>query len=243
MKAFLTSFPLDETQCAFSRKNGFRDAFLSSLGGKCHMVFVASDPNDYKGTEGFASLISSVLEKEGVKVLSCDILDNRNKTRAASLFKKADLVVLAGGHTPTQNEFFASFPLKMILSSYKGTLLGISAGTMNSGKFVYLMPEEEGETKDRRCNVLAKGLGITNLVTIPHYDEREEDMLDGINLWRDVVYPFFTSRVVMAIPDGTYILVDRDGERIMGECWAIKGGKREKISEEGEEVGVEKEKA
>ena len=47
----------------------------------------------------------------------------------------------------------------------------------------------------------------------------------------------------MAIPDGTYILVDRDGERIMGECWAIKGGKREKISEEGEEVGVEKEKA
>ena len=29
----------------------------------------------------------------------------------------------------------------------------------------------------------------------------------------------------------------------MGECWAIKGGKREKISEEGEEVGVEKEKA
>ena len=95
MKAFLTSFPLDETQCAFSRKNGFRDAFLSSLGGKCHMVFVASDPNDYKGSEGFASLISSVLEKEGVKVLSCDILDNRNKTRAASLFKKADLVVLA----------------------------------------------------------------------------------------------------------------------------------------------------
>ena len=68
-------------------------------------------------------------------------------------------------------------------------------------------------------------------------------MLDGINLWRDVVYPFFSSRVVMAIPDGTYILVDRDGESIMGECWAIKGGKREKISEEGEEVGVEKEKA
>ena len=44
----------------------------------------------------------------------------------------------------------------------------------------------------------------------------------------------------MCIPDGTYIYSSDEGEAIAGECWSIYGGKRNKISEDGEEVFVEK---
>ena len=241
MKYFLTSSPIDNNSDGFYEVNGFREKFISSLGKKINMLFVASDPDNYPMSSSFAKDIASHLEKEGVEVASINVIDNRNKVKAASLFKNADLVVLAGGHVPTQNKFFSSFPLKMLLSKYKGTLLGISAGTMNSGRYVYLMPEEEGETKSEECNRLEKGLGLTNLIIIPHYREQEEDYLDGINLYKDVVYPFFKERAVMCIPDGTYIYNDGNEEVICGECWSIIGGKREKISEVEEEVFVEKE--
>ncbi|MGN1163402.1 MAG: hypothetical protein ACI4S4_01210, partial [Candidatus Ornithospirochaeta sp.] len=139
-------------------------------------------------------------------------------------------------------KFFSSFPLSMLLSSFKGTLLGISAGSMNSGREVYLMPEEEGETRDPGCNMLVKGLGITNLVLIPHYRVEEDDELDGIKLYRDVVYPFFSSRAAFCLPDGSYVYSSDEGEVIAGECWSIMGGKRNMISQDGEEVFVEKEK-
>lgn len=241
MKYFLTSYPIDEEKGRFFEKNRFRERLLQSLGDSADVVFVASDPDDYDDSDYYSSYLCKVLEKEGVKVNSLVVLDNRNKGKASALFRKCNLVVLAGGHTPTQNKFFSTFPLKILLSRFKGTLLAISAGTMNSGEYVYLMPEEKGETKSGECNRLTKGLGITKLVTIPHYSVEEDYVLDGINLWREVVYPFFSDRVVMCLPDGTYICNLDEGEAICGECWTIMNGKRNRISEDGEEVFVEKE--
>ena len=241
MKYFLTSSPVDDNTGRLFEKNNFRERFISSLGESTDILYVASDPSAYEMTEFYANDMVSRIEKEGVKVNTLTLLDDRNKGKAASLFSKCSLVVFAGGHVPTQNKFFASFPLKMLISRFKGTLLTISAGSMNCGKEVYLMPEEEGETKSEECNKLVKGIGLTNLVLIPHYREEEDYYLDGINLYKDVVYPFFQNRAVMCIPDGTYIYSSEEGEVIAGECWSIYGGKRNKISGDGEEVFVEKE--
>ena len=240
MKYFLTSSPIDEDTGSFFEKNNFKERFLSSLGEKTDILFVASDPKDYEVTEFYANDMVARIEKEGVKVNSLTLLDDRNKGKAASLFSKCNLVVFAGGHVPTQNKFFSSFPLKMLISRFKGTLLTISAGSMNCGKEVYLMPEEEGETKSEECNKLVKGIGLTSLVLIPHYRVEEDYYLDGMDLYKEVVYPFFQNRAVMCIPDGTYIYSSDEGEVIAGECWSIYGGKRNKISEDGEEVFVEK---
>ena len=242
MKYFLTSYPIDEENGIFYEKNSFRQRFLEAIGKNADVVFVASDPIDHDSTACYASRFVSVLEREGVKVRSMAILEEGNKTRAASLIRKCTLLVLMGGHTPTQNKFFSSFPLKILLSSFKGTLLGISAGTMNSGKDVYLMPEEEGETRDKGCNTLVKGLGLTDLILIPHYRKEEDDELDGLKLYRDVVYPFFSCRAVFCIPDGSYVYSVGKEEVISGECWSIMGGKRTLVSNDGEEVSVEREK-
>lgn len=242
MSIYLTSYPFSEDGKHLSEKNGFRSSFLSSLEGKdVEMLFVASDPSGHKETLFFASETKTILENEGLSVSSMEVLDNGNKGKAASLFKKSNLVVLSGGHVPTQNAFFSSFPIKMLLSRFKGTVLGISAGTMNSGKLVYLMPEEEGETKDKALNRVVPGLGLSSLITIPHYREDESDTLDGVNLWREVVYPLFRERMVLAIPDGTYIHIKDGEETIHGKSWGIIGNKRSVVSEDGEVVHVERE--
>jgi len=42
-----------------------------------------------------------------------------------------DVVILAGGHAPTQNAFFHKIKLKELLKIFDGIVIGISAGTMN----------------------------------------------------------------------------------------------------------------
>ena len=70
MKYFLTSSPIDEDTGSFFEKNNFKERFLSSLGEKTDILFVASDPKDYEVTEYFAHDLASCIEKEGLKVNS-----------------------------------------------------------------------------------------------------------------------------------------------------------------------------
>ena len=88
MKYFLTSYPVDEEKGIFHEKNSFRQRFLEAIGKNADVVFVASDPIDHDSTACYASRFASVLEREGVKVRSMAILEEGNKTRAASLIRK-----------------------------------------------------------------------------------------------------------------------------------------------------------
>ena len=74
MKYFLTSSPIDEDTGSFFEKNNFKERFLSSLGEKTDILFVASDPKDYEMTEFYANDMVSRIEKEGVKVNSLTLL-------------------------------------------------------------------------------------------------------------------------------------------------------------------------
>ena len=67
MKYFLTSSPIDNNSDGFYEVNGFREKFISSLGKKINMLFVASDPDNYPMSSSFAKDIASHLEKEGVE--------------------------------------------------------------------------------------------------------------------------------------------------------------------------------
>ena len=40
------------------------------------------------------------------------ILDDRNKEKTEELVKESDLIILGGGHVPTQNKFFREIHLK-----------------------------------------------------------------------------------------------------------------------------------
>ena len=84
------------------------------------------------------------------------------------LIWKSDLIILAGGHVPTQNAFFQDIGLRKLIKDYQGVVLGISAGTMNAADRVYIQPEEPGETVPE-FQRFGEGLGITRINVLPHY--------------------------------------------------------------------------
>ena len=43
------------------------------------------------------------------------ILDDRNREETEELVKESDLIILGGGHVPTQNKFFREIHLKKYL--------------------------------------------------------------------------------------------------------------------------------
>ena len=53
-------------------------------------------------------------------------LDRRNQNEAQMLIWKSDLIILSGGHVPTQNAFFRDIGLKALLENYQGVILGIA---------------------------------------------------------------------------------------------------------------------
>lgn len=147
----------------------------------------------------------------GIAVESIAICDRRNCLAMKSLVEAADLIVLCGGHVPTQNRFFKRTGLAEYLQAYQGVIVGVSAGSMNSASLVYAQPELDGEAIDPEYERFISGLGLTDLTILPHYQELAGATLDGLRLIEDIAVPDSRIHPFYALPDGSYIYVE-DGK-------------------------------
>ena len=170
MIGFLTSSPMTRGTGEIDPSNGFLEELTRALPKRRRMLFVCSDPESFDATDRFASELLRALEGAGLGFGSMAVLDGRNEFLAPELVRKADLIVLAGGHVPTQNAFFRRIGLRELLRSRDGAVLGISAGTMNSAKEVYAQPELPGEAVDPDFVRFLPGLGLTRVRVVPHYN-------------------------------------------------------------------------
>ena len=127
---FLTSSPCGHDGAIFE-KNGFRDEVLRQLKGDVRGLYITSSPDDFYGSECASEGIRTALEACGVKIVRWTLLDRRNITQAHALVKDSDLIILGGGHVPTQHRFFKEMLLRDALIAYEGVLITISAGSMN----------------------------------------------------------------------------------------------------------------
>ena len=135
-----------------------------------------------------------------------------------------DGIILGGGHVPTQKQFFDEIHLREKLEGFDGIVMGISAGTMNSAELVYSTPELEGEAINPEYQRFLQGLGLTDIMVIPHIQKARYDVIDGLRLIEDIVVPDSKERVFWALPDGSYIL-QKDGKEVLyGEAIRIANG-------------------
>ena len=216
--------------------NGFLEELRRYLPASCRAVNICSDPDSWEITDFYAGLTRAYFEKAGFRFASFRTLDSRNVRQAARLVHRADLLILSGGHVPTQNRFFRKIGLRRLLKGYDGLVVGISAGSMNSAEIVYAQPEEEGEAIDPAYQRFLPGLGLTKTMLIPHYQEIKDDELDGLAVFADIACPDSMGRTFYAIPDGTYLFVSPDREELRGEAYRIRDGRMTQISAEGEVV-------
>lgn len=230
MTLFVTSSPyIEGAPGAFlSNVNGFVDRIREVLPPNPRALFICSDPEDHSGTCRFAAETCAAFCMEGIAFSGYQVLDWRNARNTYSLICHSDLILLCGGHVPTQNAFFRKIRLRHRLRHFQGCVVGISAGSMNCADTVYVQPEEPGESAPQ-FQRFAPGLGLTDVNILPHYQKVKDNILDGKRLFEDITYADSLGRCFFALPDNSYIYQDESHQLLFGEGYRLQNGILEQI--------------
>lgn len=235
MILFLTSSPyvIGADRALLSNDNEFIDRIRAVLPPYPRALFVAANPEDRGGTCRFGADTAAAFSEAGIPFQSYHILDGYNAQNAQALIGQSDLILLSGGHVPTQNAFFREIGLRELLEGFSGVIVGISAGSMNCAEYVYAQPEEPGETAPDYERWLP-GLALTDVNLLPHYQKVKDSILDGQRLFEDVTYPDSFGNDFFALPDGSYFYQDDEGLLLCGEGYYLHDGILEQLTVSGE---------
>lgn len=236
MICFLTSSTTVADANVLNPKNDFIEELRQRFPDSCRALFICSDPDQYEITDLYASAMKSSFEEADFEFENFNVLDNRNHLLANQLINEASLIILAGGHVPTQNKFFDKIHLKEMIQGFSGVLIGISAGSMNSADMVYAQPELSGETLDPSYQRFLKGLGLTKIMLLPHYETLKHDSLDGLRVIEDITFFDSVGHTFHLIPDGSYLFIKDGIEELRGEAYVVKDAKLTQIAKHGERV-------
>ena len=241
MHLFVTSSPYIEgaDRALLSNVNQFVDRIREVLPPYPNVLFICSNPEDHGGVCQFAAETSAAFLEAGIPFGSYQVLDGTNAVRAYALVSHSDLIILSGGHVPTQNEFFRRIRLRRLLHKFDGTVVGISAGSMNCAAEVYVQPEEPGESIDPDYKRFAPGLALTWVNICPHFQKVRHMMLDGKRLFEDITFGDSMGRQFFALPDNSYFYQDADGLLLCGEAYRIKDGILELLTVEDEVLDMD----
>ena len=233
MTLFVTSSPFveDAPRAILSNANGFIDRIRGCLPANPNVVFVCSDPKDHDGTCQFAAITTAAFAEAGIAFGSYQVLDGTTVHKAYGMIAHCDFVVLSGGHVPTQNAFFRKIRLRHLLHNFQGTVMGISAGSMNMAGTVYMQPEEEGESVPE-FKRFAPGLALTPVNILPHYQKAKDYIIDGKRLYEDVTFADSMGHEFFMLPDNSYFYQDSHGLLLCGKAYRLRDGIVEQLTDD-----------
>ena len=239
MTLFLTGSPTRFGEPAFTRDNGFLaevQAALAQVTGPDRLpcvLLISAAPDDKGFTASVKKGMSDCIHASGIRTASITMLDRHNAAKTPELVKKADWIVLCGGHVPTQNKFLHEIGLKELIKDFPGVVMGCSAGSMNCADLVYSHPELPGEAVDPNYRRWLKGLGLTHIQLVPHMEQVRYAQVDGLRLFEDVAFPDSWNHRFYTFRDGGYV-IQKPGKRpeLRGEAFEITRGAMHRISEE-----------
>mgnify|MGYP001624364051 FL=1 len=206
----------------FYSKNQFLLNMKKSLKNNKKFVLIASNPFNFEQNDKFLEMDIEALKLSNLSFDECLILDNRNKTKVSEVLKDSSLIFLCGGNTYIQNQFFNEIDLKNYIKDLDSTIVGISAGAINSADIVFNSPEEDNDLSNPYILV---GLGLTEFNIEPHFDIHNDNILQMKSIL-DESY----KRVIYGLPDGSYIV----GNKVYGRCYKIYQGNIEIICNDNE---------
>ena len=217
-------------------ENNWREVLRAEIGDKKTGLLIAALPDEFDMNDSMAGDMMAAFKLTGYKVEEMKVCDNRNWEMLPQLINEAQFIVLSGGHVPTQNDFFVKIGLKELIHKFDGTIIGISAGTMNCADIVYACPEEEGESIDPDYKRYIPGLGLTTINVLPHYQYLKDVMLDGVKMVDDIALKDSYNKSFIALVDGSYLLVENGKSIVYGEAYTAYNGVMEKICEVNESL-------
>lgn len=237
MTYFLSSSPCLLGEEKLNDANGLVEKLRSALPSPCRCLFISSTRDNHSFTDGHGYAIKRSFEASGFEFSDYILLDGRNDNEAKALISSAEFIILAGGHVPTQLSFFNHIGLRELMENYKGVVLGISAGSMNSADTVYIQPEEPGESRPDFVR-FSQGLGITKQQILPHYNQVKDNYLDGRRLFEDITYADSIGHRFIVLSDGSYIHGENGKEFLYGEAWLIQNAEMSRICLENQIIEI-----
>lgn len=232
LRLFLTSSPNPPGSSDINIANDFATSLMREVPQNAAAVFITSFPEDRANNAKNTQELRQAMERIGMTFSRFAWIDGMNASSAERIVRTSDLIVLGGGHVPTQRKFFESIHLKELLKDYKGVMMTISAGSMNCADEVYSTPELKGEAIDPTYERFFPGLGLTTRHIMPHYHFIKDMLIDGIPLFGEIIMKDSHRHDVYAMPDGTWIYIEGDTEVLHGECYLYSKGTMRKINED-----------
>lgn len=243
MVVFLTSSPTGPLGVPndgwLDQKNGFVDNLKKYWKADMRGLIIASSPDRYERNDEMKEFFYRAFSNSGVPVSGFDVWDHRVPEISKEALHQYDVVMLSGGHVPTQNAYFQEISLGDMMREYQGIVIGVSAGTMNSADVVYAQPEEPGEAVDPGYQRFLTGLGLTKIMVLPHYQMVKDSWLDGMRLMEEITYPDSYGRTFLVLVDGSYVLIEGGKAALMGEAYEIAEGVLTQICSDGETVEID----
>ena len=217
----------------FLTDNGLLDKLKELWVEDSKVMIICASPNDHEKNDSVCACLRESFPMSGLSISYIEKCDDRNEELIEKL-PEMDVILLAGGHVPTQNIFMKKIGLKERLKDFNGLLIAWSAGSMNCASHVYAAPELEGEAADTDYSRWISGLGLTETNIFPHYQVLKDTYLDGLRVMEDITYADSYTHEILAMNDGSYITIENGTEILHGEAYRIKNGKLEMICRNGE---------
>lgn len=199
------------------------------------VLIIAADPIAHEKNDNVCACFKQSLTMSQLSISCVEACDDRNSQTVANL-NNYDVIILMGGHVPTQNKFLHQLKLRDRLSSYNGIVIAWSAGSMNCADIVYAGPELEGEAVSPLYQRWITGLGVTDINIFPHFQSLKDSYLDGLRLIEDITFADSVGHEIIALNDGSYIMIDSGRVTLHGEAYLIKDGQLRQICQDDESI-------
>lgn len=246
MKAILTSslggqIKVDRKRIPtkLMENNGLLDTIRSSWKENSNVLIISGSPGFYDKNDSVVSCLKESFSLSGLSFMDFLMCGDRNR-EIINRFSEMDVLILAGGHVPSQNAFLKELKLKERLLDWDGLLIAWSAGSMNCAEIVYAGPELPGEAIDTEYQRWMSGLGVTEINIFPHFEALKDEMLDGMRLIEDITYSDSMGHEIIALNNGSYIVMDNGVETLYGDAYSIKDGAQKQICKDGEWILLER---
>ncbi len=175
-------------------------------------AFVASEfEMIHKKTDKYYRHFLALLADAGIRFNESFVVDGRmTPDEAIKTVAEANVVWLAGGDTPTQFGYFQKYGLTDIIRRHSGTIIGMSAGSINMAK-IAICTLTCGHTEQ----LIYPAIGCVDISVEPHFDARNvTDEL--INLSQD--------HTIYGLCDDA-LIIHRNGETTFhGDVYKLRGG-------------------
>ena len=216
-------------------ENGQLDKMKAFWRKNSRILLISASPDDYARNDGMINCFKESFNMSGLSFSLFTLCDARTEETVEQL-SEMDVILIAGGHVPTQNAFMERIGLKERLRKYEGLIIAWSAGSMNCAEMVYAGPESEEEAINPDYQRWISGLGLTKVNILPHFQSIKEETLGGLRVIEDITYADSIGHEILALNDGSYIVVDKGTETLFGEAYSIKDGCQKQICRNGESI-------